>query len=95
MVGLTLLVGFALPPILQLRRVSPIRVLRRDLGAPTASAFGMYSFGAVLFVLLLVWTARSIKIGLITAAGFGAALLVFTRCWRCLPCGCCRAFAIS
>jgi putative ABC transport system permease protein len=78
LVGLTLLVGFALPPILQLRRVSPIRVLRRDLGVPSASAFGMYSFGAVLFVLLLVWTARSIKIGLITAAGFGVALLLFT-----------------
>jgi putative ABC transport system permease protein len=78
LVGLTLLIGFALPPILQLRKVTPIRVLRRDLGVPNANAVGTYGFGAVLFVLLLVWTARSVRIGLITAAGFASAVLVFT-----------------
>jgi putative ABC transport system permease protein len=78
LVGLTLLAGFALPPVLQLRKVTPIRVLRRDLGTPSFSALGTYGFGAVLFVGLLLWTARSIKIGLITAAGFAGAMLFFS-----------------
>ena len=76
-VGLTLLVGFGLPPVLQLARVPPLRVLRRDVGSPKAASLGVLvgAFGG--FVALMVAAARDVKLGLISVGGFAAAGLVF------------------
>lgn len=77
LVGFVLLVGFALPPVLQLRHVPPLRVLRRDLGTPRASAALGYATGVVLFAALLFWTAHDLKVGAITAGGFAGSFLIF------------------
>ena len=45
-VGLTLLLGFGLPPVLQLARVPPLRVMRRDVGTPKAASLGVLGAGA-------------------------------------------------
>ncbi len=54
MTGMTVLMGFALPPLLQLRKVSPVRVLRRDLAPLPASAWLVYGL-AFGIVGVLIW----------------------------------------
>jgi len=52
--GLVILFGFALPPLLQLKRVSPLRVFRRDLEPLSLNAG--FGYGLVLFLILgLSW----------------------------------------
>jgi putative ABC transport system permease protein len=75
--GLVLLAGFAMPPLLALTRVAPLRVLRRDVGAPPISAWLAYGLGLAAFTALLLVAARDLKMGTLTAGGFLAALIVF------------------
>ena len=75
--GLLLLVGFALPPILQLRNVPHNRVIRREQDAPQPLTLATYGLGLSMFVGLLLWQAGDIKLGLLTAAGFLLGMLGF------------------
>ncbi|NYH98318.1 ABC transporter permease [Cupriavidus plantarum] len=75
--GLVLLVGFALPPLLALTRIAPLRVLRRDIGTPPISAWIAYALGLGAFVALLLVAARDLKLGLTTAGGFLGAGALF------------------
>jgi putative ABC transport system permease protein len=53
-VGMTLLLGFGLPPVLQLARVPPLRVIRRDVGALKPASIAVLAAGTVGFVALLM-----------------------------------------
>ena len=75
--GLVLLLGFALPPLAQLRQVPPLRVLRKDIGLPTGRAAFGYAAGLLGFFALLLWTSDDVKIGSLTAGGFAGGLLLF------------------
>ena len=76
--GFVLLLGFAFLPLLQLRKVSPLRVLRRELGAPEMNMGLMYGFATLALSGLFLWQAGSIKLGLVMLGGLLAGLLCFT-----------------
>jgi len=83
--GFALLLGFAFLPLLQLRRVSPLRVIRRELGAPQASAWLAYGFAGLVLGGLFLWHAGSLKLGLAVLGGLLVGLLGFgVLAWWCL-----------
>ena len=75
--GLLLLIGFAIPPILQLRNVPHNRVIRREQDVPQPMTVVTYVLGLLTFVGLLLWQAGNVKLGLLTAAGFLGGLGAF------------------
>ncbi len=67
-----LLVGFALPPLSELARVPPARVLRREL-APSRPVRWLWQTSALLtVVVLLLWIARDPRIAGYALAGAAA-----------------------
>lgn len=75
--GLALLSGFALPPLLQLKNVPALRVLRRDVGPPRQSALAVYVLALAAVFGLLWWQAGDLKLGGYVFGGFVAAFAVF------------------
>ena len=75
--GFALLFGFAFLPLLQLRKVSPLRVLRRELGLPEASGWLVYGLAVGVLAGLFLWHAGSLKLGLAVLGGLFAGLLIF------------------
>ncbi|MGY4830313.1 ABC transporter permease [Sphaerotilaceae bacterium SBD11-9] len=76
-VGFTLLMGFGLPPVLQLSQVPPLRVIRRDVGALKPASIAVLGAGTLGFVALLMAVSSDLKLGLIAVGGFAAAVAVF------------------
>jgi putative ABC transport system permease protein len=76
-VGMTLLLAFGLPPVLQLSQVPALRVIRRDLGNLKPASIGALLLGIAGFAALLLAASSDLKLGLIAVGGFAAAALVF------------------
>ncbi|WP_395699122.1 ABC transporter permease [Aquabacterium sp.] len=76
-VGLTLLFAFGLPPVLQLARVPPLRVIRRDVGGIKPASLGVLAAGTLGFAALLVAASSDLRMGLIAVGGFAAAIVLF------------------
>jgi putative ABC transport system permease protein len=75
-IGLVLLLGFTLPPLLRLRSVSTLRVLRRDLSPAEPLSAAAFVLGMAALAALILWQAGDLKMGSITLGGFAGALVV-------------------
>lgn len=74
--GLATLAGFALPPVLRLRAVPPLRVLRRDLGAPPPAAWSVGLLASAVMAGLMFWQAREAELAGMVIGGTLAATAV-------------------
>jgi len=79
-IGLITLAGFALPPILSLRKVPALRVLKRDLGDFSAPKFFSYVIGIASLSLVMVWQANDVKLGLYMVLGAMGTIAILALC---------------
>ena len=83
--GFICLLAFALPPLLGLKRISPMRVIRRDLATGVAPIV-TYSFAAGGSLALLVWHTGSVILtvaallgAVVTGGTFAVLALILLR----------------
>jgi putative ABC transport system permease protein len=74
--ALAILVGFALPPMLQLKRVPPARVLRRNLEPPPLRYAISYGLAVAALAGVLFWLVRDARLVGFVAAGIAMTLAV-------------------
>ncbi|HEU0225426.1 MAG TPA: FtsX-like permease family protein [Steroidobacteraceae bacterium] len=74
--ALAILVGFALPPMLQLKRVPPARVLRRNLEPPKLRYTVSYGLAVAALLAVLFWLVRDAKLVAFVAGGIAATLAI-------------------
>ena len=74
--GIVTLMGFALPPVLSLKKVPALRVLRRDLGAISLPGALSYLAGIVALSVIMIWQSRDVKMGIYMVGGALLTILV-------------------
>ncbi|MBT4161715.1 MAG: FtsX-like permease family protein, partial [Gammaproteobacteria bacterium] len=74
--GFVCLLSFALPPLLKLRTIEPVRVIRRDLGEAGISDWLTYSFGVVGTLSLMWWYSGDIRLTVMIFSGAVVSLIL-------------------
>jgi putative ABC transport system permease protein len=75
-IGLAVLFGFALPPLLRLRDVEPMRVFRQDIGARPRRFDALYLLPLAVGALLIAVEAGSTRLAVTLGVGFLVVALV-------------------
>jgi len=74
-IGMAILLGFALPPLLRLKKVPPLRVLRRELEPLPTSAWLIYGL-AIGIIGVLIWRYTDDLKMTVTIIGVGLGMLL-------------------
>jgi len=74
-VGAAVLFGFALPPLLRLRDVAPMRVFRDDVGTRVRRFDVLYLLPLAVGAVLVAYGAGNARLAVTLAIGFGAVAL--------------------
>lgn len=72
-----LLIGFAGPPLFSLVTISPIRLVRKELGAVNIKSIWVAAFGLVTCLALIFIAARDWKLASWVSLSFGLAVALF------------------
>jgi len=67
--GLITVIAFALPQLVRLRKISPLRVLRKDLSPVPLNNYAIYALAIIALVLLSPWQSGNINLTLYTVGG--------------------------
>ena len=78
--GFVCLLSFALPPLLRLRAIEPVRVIRRDLGEIKLANQMTYGFGLFGTLGLMWWYSQSLELTLMIFSGGMVSLVVLFSC---------------
>jgi putative ABC transport system permease protein len=76
-VGTVLVAGFVLPPLLRLKSVPTVRVLRREWGETAPLSVASYLAGAACLAGLMYWMAGEARLGSVVLGGFMVAIALF------------------
>ncbi len=74
--ALVCLAVFALPPLINLRNISPLRVLRRDVEVSMLGALATYGTGVAGIAGLMLWYSGDLKLTLAVLLGVALIVLV-------------------
>ncbi|MEW5782893.1 MAG: ABC transporter permease [Pseudomonadota bacterium] len=83
-VAAVLLVGFVVPPLLRLRSVPTLRVLRREWGEVPPLSMASYLLGGACLAGLMFWMAGEARLAAVVLGGFLAAIAVYALIGRLL-----------
>ncbi len=72
------LLSFALPPLLSLRKTSPLRVLRKDLDDNTLSARLPYGIGFAGALVLMLWYSQDVVLTAILVLAVAGVVIVLS-----------------
>ena len=76
--GFICLLSFALPPLLKLRAIEPLRVIRRDLGDPGISGSLTYGFALAGTLGLMWWYSQDLLLTLMIFSGAVVSLVLLS-----------------
>lgn len=76
------LLGFALPHLMQLSKVSPLRILRRELEPMGLGIGAIYSLAIVCILALCVWFTRDLKMSITLILGGALAIIILSIALR-------------